>query len=226
MNKNLFLSGIIRNDESLRIYLDQLEHTNISRMNERDARIVGNYRLALSVTAEYLNQGLEPADVFGFAMQGLTMAVDHFDNSLGTDFPPYAMRWIRGAVCAALTQVGHTIRLPKHVRKMIDESPEDEVSQWLRQLVEPMDSLDRPIATDGERSMSLGDIIPDEESNDALHEYTENLLERVSSQQREVLIRHYFHGEDFETVGRAMHLSAARIRQIHNAALRINSATD
>lgn len=220
MNKMTYLSAIIDNDESLRTYLNQLEHTNMTLLSERDARIVGNYRLALSIAAEYMNQGLEPADVFGFAMQGLTMAADHYNPESGKDFAPYAIRWIQGAVCAALTDVSHTIRIPKRIREMLKETPEDEVSQWLLTCIEPMDSLDRYAGKDGDRTMTLGDTIAAEEEDDAVRERVERILNQVSGQEREVLERYYIHGEDCQTIGRAMHLSAARVRQIRRAGLK------
>ncbi len=110
------------------------------------------------------------------------------------------------------------------------DMPADKVDTLLRsEMPEPM-SLDAPA---GESTTRLGDLLPAEESHSpsarvfrrALREEVRHALHALTPREREVLSLRYGFGDEneapmtLEQVGKVLHLSRERARQIESAAL-------
>ena len=251
---NASLSSILDRTPSMRAHFHQMEkylrsHPSPSgeetEVQLRDQLIISNYRLAISVASRYRGNGLEMEDLIGFAYIGLTLAADHFDPNQGTDFAPYACRWIRKEICRALSEYGHPVRLPDHAARLLKricqarkdfyahngyEASAPELSNILHVdedtistlvlATEHCQSLDKPLSDDSDDCLS--DRVPgDMDTPDArLHRENvrakvEAILDRLRPNQREVLVRHYFNGEDFNTIAEHMGITPTRARQIH-----------
>lgn len=236
---------IIDRTPSFDRYLSDLAHTDTNRLSEHDRLIVENHGLAVAIVMQYGHQVQRIEDLMGAAMLGLCIAAERFDPSKGCTFSTYAPQWIRKMVSEQIALDTHTIHVPSRMQQLrnrvareqerffaangYDTTPEqvaaalDKDLEAIQSVWLPFDfatSLSRSVGSDDDDSYTLADTIPDNAPTDleemaAIHEKIERILDHLSPQQREILIRYYYNGEDFQTIGRAMNLTATRIRQIH-----------
>lgn len=237
--------SIIDRTPAMRAYFKQMEHTNVANMTPRDALIVSNYRLVVRVATRYQHCGLELEDLIGAGNIGLVEAADRYDASFGTPFAHYACHWINKEICHALTEVGHSIRLPERMRLLAlrlcrvqqqffaanqREATIDELAELLHTDLDTIlsvlyasqsfDSLDAPIGT-ADDSYTLEDTLAmsDTPVSDRIDRRTqvEQVLRYLNAKQREVLVRRFFNDEDFSEIAAHMHLTTERVRQIYRS---------
>ncbi len=78
----------------------------------RQALIMANTRLVVSIAKTYQGRGLSLADLIQEGNLGLMKAVDRFDPDRGVRLSTYATWWIRQTIARAAGDSGRTIRLP------------------------------------------------------------------------------------------------------------------
>lgn len=83
--------------------------------------IEANTRLVVSVAKGYRTPSMPFQDLIQAGNLGLIRAVDRFDPGLGNRFSTYAIWWIRHSIRRALSQQGHTIRLPHYLRSHLQK---------------------------------------------------------------------------------------------------------
>jgi RNA polymerase primary sigma factor len=191
--------GSLAQSDSLRLYLREISRIPLLsaqseialarrvEWGEREARnalIVANLRLVVSIAKKYVGQGLALEDLIGEGNIGLIRAVTKFDPSKGFRFSTYATWWIKQAITRSLLEGTRAVRLPVYVmeevmrvkrttRQLYQELGRepttaqigerlgisaDRVSELLV-WADKVFSLDAPLSDEEENS--LGDIIED-----------------------------------------------------------------
>ena len=89
-----------------------------ARNGDKDAirkMIESNLRFVIKISKKYRGLGLSFLDLINEGNLGLMEAARRFDPERNVRFTSYAVWWIRQAILHALTNVGHTLRLPAKV---------------------------------------------------------------------------------------------------------------
>ena len=82
-------------------------------------------RIVLTTCSSFIGRGVELADLFQEACQGLMNALDHFDPEQEVTFRGYAAFWILQSITRAIANQGRLIRLPVHVLERLAKLPPD-----------------------------------------------------------------------------------------------------
>ncbi len=220
----------------------------------KKALILSNLRLVVKIAKNYIGKGLSFIDLIEEGNIGLIKAIEKYDYRKGFRISTYASWWIRQAISRAIANKSRTIRLPVHIVDLInryfrirreltveDGSPPS-IEKIARVMKIDKDKLERIIKASqftrsidmqiGDEEGTLSDIVKDESSelpsevvfNVLRREYVDELLENLTSKEREVL-RHRFGltGDKPKTLretGRIMNITRERVRQIEIRALK------
>ena len=212
----------------------------------REALILGNLRLVLSIIQRFQGRSEQMDDLFQVGCIGLVKTIDHFNTDLDVKFSTYAVPMIIGEIRRYLRD-NNAIRVSRSVRDLayralgareeltrktgkeptVEEiaahigEEKKAVSDAMEAIVEPI-SLYDSVYSDGEDSVFVIDQIKDDTSDeDAWVEdiALKSALERLSDRERRIIRLRFFNGRTQMEIAEEIGISQAQVSRLEKAAL-------
>lgn len=226
----------------------------------REQMIRSNLRLVVSISKQYLNQGLPLLDLIAEGNLGLLKAVECYRADEGTRFSTYGSWWIKQSIRRALKTKVKNVRVPAYMSDMVNRwrrvsreltqdlkrcaSP-DEIADAMRVSPEKISLIQQAIEAGASSSFGAGGEFYGEEGDpNDIEEVLARagkgvepdqffardqekklalMLECLNPRERRVIrMRYGMDGDEFNTlqeIGKKIHLTRERVRQIEGTAL-------
>lgn len=213
----------------------------------RDAFVVANLRLVLSIVQRFGGKKDKADDMFQVGCVGLMKAIDNFDDSLGVKFSTYAVPMIIGEIRRFLRD-NNSVRVSRSLRDIaykalqakeelsknsIEEPTIDDIANYLEIPVKTVTfaldaisdtvSLSDPIAGDGEDAIELMNQIKSlKDSDDSLYEKLalKEAIKYLSPRERQILLLRYYVGKTQMEVSEEVGISQAQVSRLEKSALK------
>ena len=191
-----------RDSKSMEVYLHEIskiplltieEEVELARrIHDGDEQalnrlVTSNLRFVVSVSKNFLGNGLALIDLISAGNIGLIKAAKRFDETYGIKFCSYAVWWIRQAITDALNKEGHIVTMPANKLALLskiskERSRMEQQLQYTPSINEVTDSLgedglqvsglictaERPVSLDaplqGEEDLTRMDTMADTSS--------------------------------------------------------------
>lgn len=238
---------MVRVDTDLQLYLKEInkvkllspaEEKDLARRAEsgdteaRERLIRANLRLVVSIAKRYINHGLPFLDLIEEGNVGLLRAVKGYDYKAGYRFSTYATWWIRQAIKRALTNTSKTIRIPAYIAEKRGAPRHGEITVLEENVLQKETDLQDAAAPGTDSVWTLIDGVadqrvktPEEEVLEAFEkDRVEGLLAAIGKREADVIRKRFglsmCEPMTLKDIGKELHLSRERIRQIERNALR------
>ena len=212
----------------------------------REAFIIGNMRLVLSVVKRFWNRKGNVDDVFQVGCVGLIKAIDNFDISHNVRFSTYAVPMIVGEIRRYLRD-NNSLRVSRSIRDtayralqareqleresgkeatmesiaVAIDCPLSEVTFALDAISDPV-SLYEPIYNQSGDAIMLMDQLGDEKNTE--ERWTEHVslseaLSKLTQREKDILSLRYYEGRTQVEVSQSVGISQAQVSRIEKNAL-------
>ncbi len=212
----------------------------------REAFIVGNMRLGLSLVKRFWAKNANADDVFQAGCVGLIKAIDNFNLDFNVKFSTYAVPMILGEIKRYLRD-GNSLRVSRSirdtaykilkVREAIEERDEEatieriaaEMQVQEREVVYALDaisdpvSLYEPVYNKSGDTLQLLDQLCDESQSDDI--WTERValreaIQRLTDRERKILMLRYYEGKTQTEISAEVGISQAQVSRLEKTALK------
>lgn len=223
-------------------------------LHSKQRLIESNMRLVINIARAYQSRLVPLEDLIQEGAIGLIQATERFDPDKGFRFSTYATHWIRQCISRAIDNKAKAIRLPAHVsqslrriererqrllRELGKDPTNDQIALAMGISVNKLNliiessrellSLDMAV---GERSVTLGSLLPDENAPDPEQQLiSQEMMEEVQVifqelTEREQRVMHMRFRNDgmppprHDDLAQELKLSRERVRQIEIQAIK------
>jgi RNA polymerase primary sigma factor len=200
------------------------------RKTIKDTFITSNLRLAYSKALKYQNLGLTVEDLIQEAVLGLCRAVEEFDWKVATRFTTYAGYWIQAALTEAIQNKSRLVRMPVNHQHAIaaEKKANAGESETLAKSIKIV-NIHKPINEDAD---CMVDIIvnpyadaPDAAFKKEFKSTLDVFMKTILDAREQQIIKELFginqeYAKPLEDVAQQLNMSAERVRQIQNQALK------
>lgn len=239
------LTSISENEKRRLLYITK-NGTAEERRAAREAMIMGNLRLVLSIVGRFTPKRETSDDLFQVGCIGLIKAIDNFNLDLDVRFSTYAVPMIIGEI-RRFQRDNNSVRVSRGVRDlayralMVKEDvvcseqreptlseiakrlevSEKAVSEAMEAIVEPISIFDS-VFGDGEDSVFVIDKLKDDGENDDV--WVENIalkeaLSRLSEREWGIIEKRFFKGRTQMEIAAESGISQAQVSRIEKGAI-------
>lgn len=212
----------------------------------REAMVLGNLRLVLSVIGKFNPKNDSPDDLFQVGCIGLVKAVDNFNIELDVKFSTYAVPMIIGEIRRYLRD-NNAIRISRSVRDlayrslqvreelMREKEDEPTIAEIAARLGEKKESVLRameaiaapvslyePVYSENGDSIYLMDQLSDTSSGD--ESWLENIalkeaMKKLSERERKIIDMRYYKNKTQMEIAAEIGISQAQVSRLEKGAL-------
>ena len=212
----------------------------------REALILGNLRLVLSIIQRFQGRSEQMDDLFQVGCIGLVKAVDNFNTELDVKFSTYAVPMIIGEIRRYLRD-NNAIRISRSVRDLayrslqareelihekecdptVDEiasrmgEKREAVVRAMEAIIEPI-SLYEPVYSENGDSIYVMDQLSDSNSSDEI--WLENIalkeaMKKLSERERAIINMRYYQNKTQMEIADEIGISQAQVSRLEKGAL-------
>ncbi len=223
-----------------------LKKTKEGDKSARDALIMGNLKLVLSVIQRFGGRGESANDLFQVGCIGLIKAIDNFNLALDVRFSTYAVPMIIGEVRRHLRDNNSmrisrsmrdlaykALRVKEHIYASEQREPtsaeiakalgteESEVGAAMEAIVAPI-SLYDSVYNDGDDSMYVIDKLSDD--SDANEAWVESIslkdaLKKLSEREMGIISKRFYKGKTQMEIAEEIGISQAQVSRLEKGAI-------
>jgi len=233
---------VLKNEETMSL----IRRAQAGEQSAKEAAVMGNLRLVLSVVQRFSNRGEPMDDLFQVGVIGLLKAIDNFDTDQPVKFSTYGVPMIIGeirrylrdgsrvkisrstrvnayrALTAKEKLMGQLQREPtvEEIAKEID-LPREEVIFALDAISDPV-SLYEPVFQESGDSICVMDQVRDERSTD--DSWLEQIamkqaMEELSPREKRILALRFYDGKTQMEVSGEVGISQAQVSRLEKGVL-------
>ena len=212
----------------------------------REAFVVANLRLVLSVVQRFSGRSDKADDMFQVGCVGLMKAIDNFDESLNVRFSTYAVPMIVGEIRRFLRD-NNSVRVSRSLRDIAYKSLQakeqlskanhseptiEDISKYLsvpaKTITFALDaisdtiSLSDPVYSDGSDTIELQDQLSNlKDSDESLYEKIaiKDAIKKLAPRERQILLLRYYVGKTQMEVSDSVGISQAQVSRLEKNAL-------
>lgn len=225
----------------------QIQNAHQGDKAARDRLVTENTGLVWSIVRRFAGRGYELEDLFQIGSIGLMKAIDKFDTNYEVKFSTYAVPMIAGEIRRFMRDDG-MIKVSRSVKELgfkarnaaeeltkilgreptIEEIAEktgasrEEIAASLEAAAE-VESLYKPLGNSGDKELLLMDRLEEEhDSHEELlnHLVLKELMEGLTDQNREIILRRYFYSQTQTQVAKALNISQVQVSRLEKRILK------